>query len=92
MILMNLEHISVGVGTGSSAVEIVAMFDKSRGRYQSMTLQGAARRDGKIIITYSFLHEVAEAAIIVNINELLAAIGRIRNIQLHLGQVSASYR
>ena len=35
------------------------------------------------IKTYALLHEVTELALILNIDELLAAIGRIGDVQLH---------
>jgi len=37
--------------------------------------------------TYSLLHEITELALILNLDQLLAAIGRVGDVQLHLGGV-----
>lgn len=35
-------------------------------------------------VTYALLHEVTDLSLIFDLNELLAAIGRVRDVQLHL--------
>jgi pyruvate/2-oxoglutarate dehydrogenase complex dihydrolipoamide dehydrogenase (E3) component len=42
-----------------------------------------ARRSQEVNKTYSLLHEDGELALIFNLDELLAAIGRVGNVQLH---------
>lgn len=37
--------------------------------------------------TYALLHEVTELSLIFDLDELLAAIGRVGDVQLHLGGV-----
>jgi hypothetical protein len=40
--------------------------------------------------TYALLHEVSDLSLILDLDQLLAAIGRVRDVQLHLGGVGGS--
>ncbi len=74
-----MQSLPAGGSSGLRGGSVIHLAARRNIRYYLLSERRADRT------TYSLLHEVAELPLIFDLDQLLAAIGRVGDVQLHLG-------